>query len=312
MLLSRPHYRRFPGLCCLWILLTSALPASTFLGVPRDEIETTLQLAYQLDDGTPSAIQKLIANHPESPVGYLIEQFWCLAAVTYWRGGNKELDTAFHASYERAKKVSQTYRRTRRQDPEAELALGLAEAAAARFYIKRKRWWSAAFKARAGFSRLKKVPPDHPSYADSLMMVGVANCYLADAPAYLKPLVFLMRFSGDRNEGLDQLKTAATAGFITRYEAQYYKGIVHWELTRDYDAAVAALQPLAAQFPQNVEFHRLLIDLAFKQHNDALALELIEEIFLMPRRKMLGPQLDSLGLKIGREKVTPSPREHSN
>ena len=69
------------------------------------------------------------------------------------------------------------------------------------------------------------------------MPLGVANCFLDKTPSYLKPLAALLRFSGDMELGLQQLKDSETKGFLTRYESLYYQISVQWVLLEDKEAA---------------------------------------------------------------------------
>ena len=90
------------------------------------------------------------------------------------------------------------------------------------------------------------------------MAAGLADCYLDRTPGYLKPLSILIGATGNMDRGLQRMREARDHGLLTSVEAAYYLSGVEAELGHDFPAAREEFAVLAARFPENPFFQRLL------------------------------------------------------
>jgi tetratricopeptide (TPR) repeat protein len=89
---------------------------------------------------------------------------------------------------------------------------------------------------------------DYPQTVDAFALLGMGNYLMGTNPWYIKMVSFVMGVSGDRDEGVLELKTAADAGVE---DALFlYKGV----LVREgrIGEAIDLLKKLLAQYPRNV------------------------------------------------------------
>ena len=146
---------------------------------------------------------------------------------------------------------------------------------------------------------LKAILKEHPDFHDAKMPLGVANCFLDKTPSYLKPLAALLRFAGDMELGLQQLKDSETKGFLTRYESLYYQISVQWVLLEDEEAAREILDRFIERFPRNVDALAMRADLDRKTERFEEAFEGYQYILSIPEISYIGEMRDWVMLYSG-------------
>jgi hypothetical protein len=124
----------------------------------------------------------------------------------------------------------------------------------ARFHVEEANWYRAYSDAREGLSVLRSLVKDEPDYHDAYFAIGVAECFLSDAPALLRPLARLLGFRGSVAEGVKKLERCMERGDWTRVEASYYLAYYHYKLARNGPEAVRAFSALAEAYPRNPIF----------------------------------------------------------
>jgi len=169
----------------------------------------------------------------------------------------------------------------------------------ARYYIDNGRWLAGFFKANSGLAHLKGILKEYPDFHDAKMPLGVANCFLDEAPAYLKPIAMLLRFSGDMEKGLEQLHDAETKGFLTRYESLYYQVGIQWELIEDKEKAGEILNRFIERFPNNVDAVVLLGHLRRKQERHQEAFDAYDRALSLPEVTYLLDMKDWVSIHMG-------------
>jgi hypothetical protein len=228
--------------------------------------------------------RKLEAEHPEHPLGYLLE-----ADVLWWK--------IYCASLDRKYNTVDAWIRVRGPEDDAYLALAdkvarLAEAAISKSdtaemelyaglgYALRARLLGLRYEkmsaARAGVETRKhllRCLELDPAMADAYTGLGLYNYYVDTLSAIAKVLRFFMGIpGGDKRVGLRQLETAAGKGELTRVEARFYMSKNLRNYDRDYARAAEVAAPLTSEFPENSLFLLLAGDVAAKLgHNDEAA-----------------------------------------
>ena len=255
------------------LLVVSAQGEELYLGVPKSRIETVMTLGYNLDARTPELVEAVIRDYPQSPVGLCLKAARLFRLNDYKEGADDELKKEFETVSEAAIEASRSYLVDHPEEPEARYAVAMCELNLARYYIENGRWFSGFFKARSGLGSLNSLLGEYPDFHDAKLPLGVANCFLDKTPVYLKPIALLLRFSGDMELGLQQLKDAEEKGFLTRYESLYYQVGVQWELLEDLETAGQILDRFINLFPRNVDalLMRAYLDRKLERHEDALA-----------------------------------------
>lgn len=261
---------------------------ASYLGVPVAEIETVMQLGYNLDPRTSELIESIIREYPDSPIGLCLKAARLFRLNDYQEGEDEDLKERFEAVSEAAIEAARRYLSDHPSIPEARYAVAMCELNLARYYIENGRWLGGFFKARSGLSSLNALLKDHPDFHDAKLPIGVANCFLDEAPVYLKPIALLLRFSGDMDLGLQQLKDAEEKGFLTRYESLYYQVGVQWELRDDREVASKILDRFLDRFPRNADaaLMRAILDRKLERFDDSLAA--YDRLLAMPEVAYLG------------------------
>lgn len=265
---------------------------ASYLGVPVAEIETVMQLGYNLDPRTSELIESIIREYPDSPIGLCLKAARLFRLNDYQEGEDEDLKERFEAVSEAAIEAARRYLSDHPSIPEARYAVAMCELNLARYYIENGRWLGGFFKARSGLSSLNALLKDHPDFHDAKLPIGVANCFLDEAPVYLKPIALLLRFSGDMDLGLKQLKDAEEKGFLTRYESLYYQVGVQWELRDDREVASKILDRFLDRFPRNADaaLMRAILDRKLERFDDSLAA--YDRLLAMPEVAYLGAMRD--------------------
>lgn len=271
-------------LACLAFALAGAWAARAedrFLGVDKAEIRRVIELGYNLNPQVKSEIDRLKSAHPESPTPDLLE-----VGRLYWDQRYALIDEAKAEAFEkeayRALEKSKKYEDEHPNSRDAAYTVAMIEMSLVRFYVDEERWWAAFWKTRSSMRTMKRLLREDPGYADAALPLGMANCYLADAPSYLKPLAFLMRFSGDMKQGLAYMEQSKADGLFTGVDASYYLAEIQHGLLGDSEAARAESAELADRFPDNLKFQLNLAELERRCGSHAQALGRMDALLARP------------------------------
>ena len=275
------------GIVLFVLLSMSVIAEDRYLGILRTEIELILDRGYNLESSVPGLIDAMISDYPESPLGLCLKAARLFRLDDYAEGSDEAIAKSFEEISKDAIAASETYYHANPEDPAARYAVAMCELNLARYYIDHGRWLGGFFKARSGMAHLNQLLKEYPDFHDAKMPLGVANCFLDKVPAYLKPIARLLRFSGDMELGLQQLKDAETKGFLTRHESLYYQVAIQWVLIEDREAAKRILDRLVKRFPRNSNSLLLRAHLARQMEDFEMAFHLYESILSMPEADYL-------------------------
>lgn len=268
---------------CLSLCLAARLLASeAFLSVSRDEISDIVHQMYNLDAEAEKRIARLSQMYPDSPVGPILESGRLFMLQTY-DFGDREKREAFEEHTKEALQLAKDYYKRNKDSAEAKYCLAMLELGLARYYIDNRRWFRALFKARSGLARLRKILEEYPDFHDAKLPFGMANCYLDDAPSYLRPFALLFGFKGSMEKGLAQLEDVKANGLFLDLEGASNLAEIHWFLRRDRPAAREELKYLLQRCPDNVMYLRLLGLLEMREKNDREALRYFQTALAKPQ-----------------------------
>src|SRR5215470_13209102 len=261
----------------LFLLASSSSPArATELTLPP-ETPGILEKIYSFDlDGAQEAARQLQKEHPEHPIGYLLEsdalwwRFWCTAAEFKYGMSDARHRSKLPADQrylELAAKASSLASTQIQKSESAEMQFyaGMADAAAARLYALRGENRNTArfgVRAREHFLRAKTLDP---TLADADFGLGLYNYYVDTLSALAKVLRFFMGIpGGSKQEGIRLLDHAIGDGVLTPNVARFYLAMNLHRYDQQYEHALKTISPLAEKYPSNPLFQLARGDLYAK------------------------------------------------
>lgn len=258
---------RSAGIVALFFLTFSLSPArATQLSLPS-EVPAILEKIYSFDlDGAQEAARQLQKEHPEHPIGYLLEsdaiwwRFWCTAAEFKYGMSDARRRSKIPADqhyFELATTASSlaTKQLQLRDSAEMQLYAGMADAAAARLYALRGENRNTArfgVRARDHFLRAKTLDPN---LADADFGLGLYNYYVDTMSALAKIMRFFMGIpGGSKQEGIRLLEHAINDGVLTPGIARFYLAMNLHRYDQQYERALSIISPLVEKYPSNPLF----------------------------------------------------------
>jgi len=268
---------RGAGIVGLFLLALSPSPVrATQLTLPP-ETPGILEKIYSFDlDGAQEAARQLQKEHPEHPIGYLLESdalwwhLWCAAAEFKYGMSDARRRSKLPADQhylELATKASSlaSAQIQRRESAEMQFYAGMADAAAARLYALRGENRNTArfgVRARDHFLRAKTLDP---SMADADFGLGLYNYYVDTLSAMAKILRFFMGIpGGSKQEGIRLLDHAIADGVLTPNIARFYLAMSLHRYDQQYERALNVISPLVEKYPTNQLFQLARGDLYAK------------------------------------------------
>lgn len=267
----------FPVLLALWMGwgVGSGVSAAQTNSLPekeRSQLEAQgLDHFYNLEyDPAIAIFERLRAAEPENPAWYNH------LAMTYFyqglhAGGGLEGDLfdasnkffrkkvefapatkqRFWQANEAAVRLCEGRLKQNAKDPEALYACGVA-------YAMRSTFQGLVERAKLAFIRSGNRANDYhsrlvalnPRYYDAYLVPGVYDFALGSLPAPLKFLLYFAGLSGNKERGLEAVKSAALWGEHAREDAKIVLTVMYRREKR-FDDARRTLRDLARQFPRN-------------------------------------------------------------
>lgn len=211
---------------------------------------------YQLDSAR-TKFQKVVDRHPEHPGGHFFVAMvdWMRILVNL---EDTSLDERFYEQLERVIDLSDKILDRRSHDIGALFFKGGAIGFRGRLRAHREQWVRAANDGRRALPIVRKAKRLSPDNADIMLGEGIYNYYAAVIPEML-PWVrpFLIFFpSGDKEEGLEQLRTASKEGRYAGIESAYFLMQILYFNENKYREGFEISQMLYERFPGNPLFHR--------------------------------------------------------
>jgi len=241
----------------------------------RDSMHATYNL--KLSDAR-SAAKALMDRYPDHPAGYT------LIAETYWweaqtDPGNAAIENNYYAAQKAAVEKGESALRTSKY-PKIEVTAYVASAhgSYARFQVTQKGAFFSAMRAGLRAHRYaEEVYQMDKTYYDIYVGTGAFNFFTGSLPAVIKPFAFLIGARGDRELGIEQLKTAMSKARYSQTEARivYYTAMLE---DKNYPEAFATLQRLRADYRDNQVFYTWVTDWYRRQGRNLEGAEYFEKV----------------------------------
>ncbi|WP_207895833.1 tol-pal system protein YbgF [Hymenobacter gummosus] len=242
-----------------WLLLDADI---------RLELEGAIDNLYNFKhDKAQRQFRSLRRRYPEHPMPYFL-----LGLAQWWQMVPSQLRTTAHDRPFLAymdtviSKAEHLYEQDNR-NYEACFFLSAAYGFDARLNAQRNNWRRATVSSKRALDFLGKSQEANGLSPEFLFGQGLLNYYapwIADNYPLLRP-VLLFFPKGNRQLGLQQLRSVAANGFYTAPETQYFLlQILYYEEHRPQDALPLA-RTLAARYPDNAYFQRFYAKLCFEQ-----------------------------------------------
>ena len=180
------------------------------------------------------------------------------ATASYWSYQSDRIDPKkrdhSEALLTHSIELAEAYYKSDKHNPEARFLYGSSRCNRARFHAEETSWFRAYLDAREGLGVLRDLVKDEPDYADGYFALGVAECFLSDAPIILKPLARLLGFSGSAEDGIEKLQLCIDRGEWTMVEARYYLAYYYYNVAVVGSKGVVGFSELWDQYPNNPLF----------------------------------------------------------
>jgi hypothetical protein len=267
----------------LSFVLSLLFSAETFLynDAAADRlIRQTMQSSYSLQLAEArAAANSLKEKYPDHPAGYT------LFAETYWweaqmdPGNSKIADTYYAAQKQAVEKGEAALRNLKYAKIEVTAYLASAHGSYARFKVTQEEAYFGAL--RAGLRAHKyaeQVYELDKTYYDIYVGVGAFNYFSGTLPAVIKPFAWLFGARGNRDVGIDQLKTAMTRARYSQTEARivYYTAMLQ---EKNWPEAFLTLERLRADYPQNFVLYVWATDWFRQQKKNLQGADYFEKVY---------------------------------
>ena len=199
-------------------------------------------------------IKQKYPNHPLSYFLLALSEWWKIAVNVE----NTQYDVKFEAYLDTAILKAELIYQLPQFKVEGAFFQAAGWAFKGRLYAERKKWGKAASAARNSLKYLDDMKDKGYLSPELLFGDGLYNYFtvwIRDNYPMLKPIMAFFK-KGDKELGLEQLRTVATHAFYTRTEAQYFLMRILAYEEKDMGAALQISQYLYETFPQNAFFHR--------------------------------------------------------
>lgn len=201
-----------------------------------------------------------------------------LMGLNYWwrilpNFDNTQYDETFYAYMDTALVLSERMY-NELNEVEGAFFLAATHAFKGRLYSERRDWGKAAFSGKNALKYMEECRGNGDLSPELLFGDALFNYYSEWVPEnypLLKPIMAVFP-DGDKDLGIQQLKTVARNAFYTRTEAQYYLMRISYYEEKDLPAALQLSGYLHKTFPRNAYFHRFHTRLLYQsgQYNEAV------------------------------------------
>ncbi|HDP68557.1 MAG TPA: hypothetical protein ENN20_08675 [Candidatus Marinimicrobia bacterium] len=204
--------------------------------------------------------------HPLGPFGAVANE-WIYNQGKYGHAsGNRELLADIED-------VLLDYRRQLLLDPEnTEIIyyMGLANGLRARVLLAEKDYLGVLISGYRIIRNFKSALKENPDDPDVIIAFGVFNYYVGLSSKFMKIASWILQISGSKEEGLQQIETAALQGNYSRYEARNLLAYLNLYFEANYREAQRWLDMLLEDFPDNPYFNYMYAEMKIQSGNPAI------------------------------------------
>jgi hypothetical protein len=243
-------------------------------------IRRSMQATYDLNLAAARDAAGALQNQfPDHPAGYTImaETYWWEAQMD---PGNSRIENAYYKTQELAvEKAERAINAGKYSKTETTAYLASAHGSYARFQVTQK---AAFFSAmRAGLRAHKyaeEVYALDKNYYDIYVGLGAFNFFTGSLPSVIKPFAWLIGAQGDKETGVQQLKTTMSKARYAQTEARivYYTAMLE---DKQYAEAFRVLEELRASHPDNFVLYIWATDWFRRQSKNLEGADYFERVF---------------------------------
>jgi len=233
--------------------------------------------------------RNLIADYPNHPAGRFF-----LAMIDWWKIlldiDNETYDDIF---FQKLEDVIFQCDQILKNDPENVDALffkGGAIGFRGRLRSLRDSWLKAADDGREALPIVERAAKLDPDNLDVQLGFGIYNYYAAVIPEeypMIKPLMIFFP-SGNKEEGIRQLRNTAFNGKYAKYEARYFLMTIYYRYESNPYLAEEFARMLVEDFPDNPSFQRWLGRIYVRQGKMQLADSLFKDVLRKANENFYG------------------------
>ncbi|WP_337873186.1 hypothetical protein [Ignavibacterium sp.] len=265
-------------LILLLIITFNFYPQTDF----EERVEKGIKEIYNIKfDEAEKTFRNLIADYPNHPAGRFF-----LAMIDWWKIlldiENESYDDIF---FQKLEDVIFQCDQILEKDPDNVDALffkGGAIGFRGRLRSVRNSWLKAADDGREALPIVERAAKLDPNNLDVQLGFGIYNYYASVIPEeypMIKPLMIFFP-SGNKDEGIRQLRNTAFNGKHAKYEARYFLMTIYYRYESNPYLAEEFAKMLVEDFPDNPTFQRWLGRIYVRQGKMQLADSLFKDVLL--------------------------------
>jgi hypothetical protein len=249
-------------------------------------IRTTLSNTYNLQLPLARAsAQALQTRYSDHPAGYtmMAETYWWEAQMD---PGNETIEKTYYRLQDLAVEKAESALEAGKY-PRIELLAYLASAhgSYARFQVTQKSAFFSAMRAGLRAHRYaEQVYKLDNTYYDIYVGTGAFNFFTGSLPAVIKPFAFLIGARGNKELGVQQLRTAMEKARYSQTEGRivYYTAMLE---DKSYPQAYGALEELMSSNPDNFVLYVWATDWFRRQSRNLEGADFFEKVFNAQRTR---------------------------
>lgn len=163
-------------------------------------------------------------------------------------------------------------------DAEALYSLSVTYGLRANFeFLVDKAWTEALRNATESRKYSNRLLAVEPGLIDAYLIQGLHDYVVGSLPFYLRMVGFLGGFHGDRERGLQELKSVSSHGILNKYDARILMAIIYRRERRPEDA-LPLLKELSQTFPHNYLLQLEQVQMYSDAGNKAAALTILANV----------------------------------
>ena len=218
----------------------------------KQQMVTGIILTYQNspDLSIPFAIfDSMIVARPDRPEGFFFKAllYSSIYSVDAQQTVFDSLEYYFDTVYDITGKLLKT-------DPDNKyylFYLGAGYGNMGLYYLRKNSYWKAYRYGKKGKNYLKKAIEVDPEFGDARLGIGVFQYYTAVLSKYIKPLLYIIGMSGDKEKGLENIRLAVNKSYLSQVEARDFLSRIYSRYEGRKDDASEIYRVLTDKFPGN-------------------------------------------------------------
>lgn len=256
----------------------------------KEGIHQIYSLKFEQADST---FLKVRTDYPKHPAGKFFD-----AMILWWKIlldlDNESYDDEFYDKLDETIEFCDDLLDENENNVEAVFFKGGALGFKGRLQSIRHDWLDAAANGREALPLVHRAYAIDSTKVDVQLGFGIYNYYAAVIPEeypIVKPLMIFFP-DGDKEKGIEQLKTAAQKGKYAKYESQYFLMGLYYNFEMNYIQAEKWVKKLVDEFPDNPRFQRYYGRIKVKRNNYPAAAEIFEDALIKHKRNYRGYNLN--------------------